>query len=308
MSGRTAAMFLLLALLAGCAPVLAPLGTANDTPSIEDGTLLVRDGTSLPLRQWDAEKPRAIIVALHGMGGYSNDFDMPAAWWAVHGITTYAYDQRGFGRAPNPGLWAGEKALPDDFTDCVEAVRATHPGLPVFALGESMGGAVVLTALASPEPPLLDGAILVAPAVWAREDMPFSYRAALWLGAHTVPWLELSGKGLNLWPSDNIPMLRAYARDPLVQKVTRADAVWGLVDLMDAARKAPAHLDDPPPILLLYGDKDQIVPREPTLATIKDLGARATVHAYADGYHMLLRDLEGPAVWKDIADWLAQQR
>jgi len=298
----------LLTLLAGCAPVIAPLGTANEAPAIEGGALLVRDGTSLPLRQWDAEKPRAIIVALHGMGDYSGAFDMPATWWAVHGITTYAYDQRGFGRAPNPGLWPGEKTLRDDFTDCVEAVRAAHPGLPVFALGESMGGAVVLTSLASAQPPRLDGAILVAPAVWAREDMPLSYRAALWLAAHTVPWLELSGKGLNLWPSDNIEMLRQYARDPLVQKETRADAVWGLVNLMDAARKAPARLDDPPPILFLYGDKDQIVPREPTLATVKELGARASVHAYANGYHMLLRDLEGPAVWKDVADWLAQQR
>ena len=85
------------------------------------------------------------------------------------------------------------------------------PALPVYALGESMGGAVVLSALASDDPPEVDGVILVAPAVWSRDDMPLSYRAALWLSAHTLPWLHVSGEGLKIWPSDNIPMLRALA-------------------------------------------------------------------------------------------------
>lgn len=284
------------------------MGLLNETPAIEGDMLLVRDGTRLPLRQWDADHPKAVIVALHGMGDYSNAFAMPAPWWAAHGITTYAYDQRGFGRAPYPGLWAGKKAMEDDFADCVEAVRAAHPGLPVFALGESMGGAVVMAALADNGPPRLDGVILVAPAVWSREDMPLSYRVALWLTAHTMPWLTLSGKGLNIWPSDNIPMLRAYASDPLVQKVTRTDAVWGLVNLMDAGRKAPAHLIDPPPILMLYGAKDQIIPHATYAAFAKALGARAEVREYPKGYHMLLRDLDGPSIWKDIADWVETKR
>jgi alpha-beta hydrolase superfamily lysophospholipase len=281
----------------------APVGTANDTPVLDGNTFLTRDGLRLPLHHWDAEHPRAIIVALHGMSDYSNAFDMPAGWWASQGITTYAYDQRGFGRSPNTGIWPGGKVLREDLFDCVEVVRERNPGVPVFALGESMGGAVVLSALADPNPPRVDGVILVAPAVWAREDMPISYRAALWLTAHTMPWLELSGKGLKIWPSDNIEMLKKLSRDPLFQKKTRADAVWGLVNLMDAARRAPKNLGATPPILFLYGTKDQIIPRAPTEAVTKELGRQATVRQYPDGYHMLLRDLDGPSVWKDVAEW-----
>ena len=282
----------------------APPGPANDTPMLEDVTFLTRDGLRLPLRHWDAKHPRAIVVALHGMSDYSNAFDMPAGWWASQGVTTYAYDQRGFGKAPHTGIWPGGEALREDLFDCVEAVRERNPGVPVFALGESMGGAVVLSALADPDPPRVNGVILVAPAVWAREDMPIPYRAALWLTAHTVPWLELSGKGLKIWPSDNIEMLRKLSRDPLFQKKTRADAVWGLVNLMDAARKAPEHLAAPPPIFFLYGAKDQIIPHAPTEAVAKELGQRAEVHEYPDGYHMLLRDLDGPGIWKDVAEWV----
>jgi len=213
--------------LADCAPVVAPIGVENDTPMLDGDVFLTRDGLRLPLRHWDTAHPRAVIVALHGMSDYSNAFDMPAAWWAEQGITTYAYDQRGFGKAPNIGIWPGSKALRDDFADCVDAVRVRSPGVPVFALGESMGGAVVLSTLADENPPRVDGVILVAPAVWSREDMPLAYRAVLWLTAHTMPGLQLSGRGLKIWPSDNIEMMRKLSRDPLFQKKTRADAVWG---------------------------------------------------------------------------------
>ena len=290
--------------LAACAPVVAPIGVENDTPMLDGDTFLTRDGLRLPLRHWDAAHPRAVIVALHGMSDYSNAFDMPAAWWVGQGITTYAYDQRGFGKAPNIGIWPGSKALGEDFADCVDAVRVRNPGVPVFALGESMGGAVVLSTLADENLPRVDGVILVAPAVWSREDMPLAYRAVLWLTAHTMPSLQLSGRGLKIWPSDNIEMMRKLSRDPLFQKKTRADAVWGLVALMDSARKAPEKLRATPPILFLYGAKDQIIPREPTEAVAKELGRRAEVHEYPDGYHMLLRDLDGPSIWKDVETWI----
>ena len=127
--------------------------------------------------------------------------------------------------------------------------------MPVFALGESMGGAVVLTALASLATPTLnvDGVILVAPAVWSRGDMPLSYRAALFLGAHLVPGMILSNSAashvVTIVPSDNVPMLRALGRDPLFQKQTRIGTIYGLVNLMDEARTAPdsitAHAADP---------------------------------------------------------------
>lgn len=293
--------------LGACAPTLAPRGLENDRPLIEQDDFLTRDGLKLPLRHWDADHPRAIIVALHGMSDYANAFDMPARWWRSQGITTYAYDQRGFGSSPHQGLWAGGDALRGDIADFVAAAHEKHPGLPVYVLGESMGGAVALSAAASEEPPAAQGIILVAPAVWSRADMPALYRVGLWTAAHTVPWLKLSGRGLHLWPSDNLDMLRKLARDPLFQHETRADAVYGLVDLMDEARHAPAELRQPPPILLVYGEKDQIIPRPPTEAVAVALGSRAEVRHYPYGYHMLLRDLSGPTVWQDIAGWVGRR-
>jgi acylglycerol lipase len=293
-------------MMAACAPILAPGGLQNMPPSIAGDVFVTRDGLHLPLRRWDAKYPNAIIIALHGMSDYSNAFTLPAPILADHGVTVLAYDQRGFGHAPNPGQWAGGHALRDDLSDFVDAVRTKYPGLPVIALGESMGGAVVLSSLATDRKPNVDGVILVAPAVWSRSDMPLLYRVALWAAAHVAPSMTVSGKGLKIWPSDNIPMLRAISRDPLFQKDTRSDAVWGLVNLMDEARQAPEKLSNPPPILVLYGAKDQIIPAAPTKAVIAALGDHAQSHEYPNGYHMLLRDLDREVILKDIVDWIAQ--
>ncbi len=286
-----------------------PQGLENDTPAFADTYLLTRDGEKLPTRSWTPDHPKAVIVALHGMGDYSNFIALPAEDWAKHGIATLAFDQRGFGASAHPGLWAGGDVMRRDFADAVAAARARYPDTPVFALGESMGGAVVLSAFAAPDAPKVDGIILVAPAVWSRSDMPMLYRITLWLTAHTLPQMHVSGRGVvKIWPSDNIPMLRAYSRDPLVQKDTRADAVWGLVNLMDDARHAPEHLGPTPPILLLYGKNDQVIPNPPTEAVVNALGSKAEVHVYEHGYHMLLRDLEGPRIWPVIADWIGARR
>ena len=102
--------------MSACAPRIASQGIENVKPAIAQDTFQTRDGMQLALRHWDAPSPIAIIVALHGMSDYSNAFDMPATFWAQNGITTYAYDQRGFGKSPNPGVWAGADALRGDLT------------------------------------------------------------------------------------------------------------------------------------------------------------------------------------------------
>ena len=309
--------FVLLFLCAACAPTFAPSMEAGVTPQVSGDVLVARDGARLPLRHWDAESgaPHAVIVGLHGMSDYSNAFDMPAKVWAKLGITTIAYDQRGFGQSDKSGIWAGADTMRADLNDAIAAARLRYPGIPVFALGESMGGAVVLTALAnaSADAPLLkaNGVILVAPAVWSRADMPLTYRAALYLAAHLLPGMILSNNAasrvVTIVPSDNIEMLRALSRDPLFQKKTRTDTLFGLVNLMDEARTAPQHIQNAPPILFLYGANDQIIPAKPTQAVIAALGDKATVKRYEHGYHMLLRDLEGESVDKGLAGWIFAQ-
>ena len=111
-----------------------------------------------------------------------------APGFAAAGVAVYAYDQRGFGAAPHPGIWAGAASLAADATEAAKLVRARHPGLPLVMLGESMGGAVLVLASTGPRPPPADGYILMAPAFWGREDMPAVMRWGLWAASRTSRW------------------------------------------------------------------------------------------------------------------------
>ena len=295
-------------LIAACTPSIAPMGDAVTAPRLEAARFVAADGVALPLRVWrPTGETRAVIVAVHGFNDYSKAFDGPAAFWAERGIMTYAYDQRGFGGAPATGLWPGIDTLTADLAAIAALVRGRHAGLPLFILGNSMGGAVVMVALAGgglARP--MEGVVLVAPAVWGRRFMNPLQRGALWLFAHTIPWFTLTGQGLRITPSDNIEMLRRLGNDPKIIKRTRIDTLWGLVDLMDAALAAAPRIRTP--ALVLYGLRDEVIPAGPTLEALGLLSRDTTRRGvYRGGYHMLLRDLEAKAAWADIAAWIADR-
>jgi alpha-beta hydrolase superfamily lysophospholipase len=309
-SGRSLLAAIVLALLvAGCMPTVAPAGppTAPE-PALTDRTLVAADGSELPLRLWlpDDGRVRAAIIALHGFNDYSNFFDETGRWLVAEGVAGYAYDQRGFGAAPNRGLWPGEATLVADLKTAVAAVRARHPGVPVVVFGESMGAAVAMLAVTDSEPAAVDGVILSAPAVWGRSSMPWYQTTALWIAAYTFPWGTLTGRGLGIQASDNLDGLRALGRDPMVIKETRVDAIYGLVNLMDRAMAAAPRLESR--ILLLYGAQDQLIPPGAIRELVDRLPAEARprqrLALYANGYHLLLMDTQRETVWRDLLAWL----
>lgn len=304
------AFLVLLLLMSACTPTVYHGGEPLVKPSLTDTKLIVADGVSLPVRKWlpKDEAPKAVLLAVHGFNDYSNYFDAPGSFLAENfGIASIAIDQRGFGQAPpEPGIWAGAETYADDVKSAVGALKDQFPNLPLYVLGTSMGGGVVMIAMTDANRPEIDGMILSAPAVWGRVTMPWYQRVALWIGAHTAPKMTLTGRGLNIKPSDNIPMLIELGKDPLVIKKTRIGTIYGLVNLMDLALERSAKLDGN--ALILYGEKDEVIPKRPTAMMLAQLPEKAKnkrrIALYENGYHMLMRDLQRELVWNDIGSWI----
>jgi alpha-beta hydrolase superfamily lysophospholipase len=270
----------------------------------------MEDGYRLPVRHWgNAIDSKAIVLAVHGLNDYSFGFDSTGSYLAEQGVSLVTYDQRGFGATEGHGYWHGSQRMIDDSHTILRLLRDKFPEKPLFLLGESMGGAVVLATLAQEADEVnerISGIILIAPAIWSRQTMPWYQRALLWLAVHTVPAKKLTGDGLDLMPSDNIEMLRAMGQDPLVLKATRVDVLYGVTNLMDLATEASTEFTQTS--LILYGKHDQIVPRDPTcqwLHKLPDLSLKQReIIIYENGYHMLNRDLQAKQVLDDIANWV----
>ncbi len=289
-----------------CSPIVQDLSQENALPQLNSETVVMEDGVALPLHVWPAKKPQTILVAVHGFNDYSNAFDAPAKWFAERNITTYAFDQRGFGKNNKRGIWAGSDVMTRDLATFVTLIKERHRNLPVYVVGVSMGGAVTMAALGKGWLGQTKGVVLVAPAVWGWRSMNVFYRASLWSAAHISPASKASGSGLNVWPSDNVEMLRKLGQDPLMIRDTRIDAIYGLVSLMDEGYDAAGHITKP--VLYLYGANDQIVPRGPSFETMKVIKSDKRVIYYKNGWHMLLRDKQAEHVWQDILVWLQDNK
>lgn len=308
---RKAVIMLFALTLAACAtpfvqgPLTPPVGFAG--PSLQEDAVVVQDGGRLPMTVWMPDgEPWAVIVALHGMNDSRASWRLAGPWWAEHGIAVYAYDQRGFGESPGRGEWAGE-LMQEDLRTVVALVRAWHQNAVIAVAGESMGGAVGVAAFASDRPPAADRLILLAPAVWGWSSQAPLNRASLWvaaraLGDKSVEAPEWAVRAIAA--SDNWSELIRTGRDPDAIIATRFDTLSGLVDLMETASLKLGQTRAP--TLVLYGAHDQIVEAPAMRLALQRAGNPANLRTgyYAEGWHILNRDLQAEAVFRDVESFL----
>ncbi len=312
MTFRALAVLSLSFLLAACAtpaiqpPLTPPPGFSG--PALEPGHAVMDDGGRLRLARWTPEgEPWAVIVALHGMNDSRASFRLAGPWWAEQGIETWAIDQRGFGESPGRGVWAGETRMVEDLRTTVALARARHPGAIVAVAGESMGGAVAIAAFASDRPPDADRVILLAPAVWGWSAQGPLNSAGLWIAARAMGdrAVEAPEWAVRALPaSDNrLELFRNY-RDPNSLITTRFDTLHGLVDLMETASRGLGGIQTP--TLLLYGAHDNVIRARPMRQALDRAGDRPGLRTafYPDGWHLLNRDLQAEAVFRDVEAWL----
>ena len=300
-------------LLSGCvAPGGHHQGPGDREPALAETVLIARDGYELPLRRWRPGDgaSRGAVLALHGFNDYSKAFEVLAEPINRLGFDLYAYDQRGFGETQPVGLWPGEALLIQDAVTATQLLRARYPHRPLYLMGESMGGAISIIALMADKPAPVDGVVLISPAVWSRTTMPWYQRFALWVGERLMPGLTFSGKmadRIGVQPTDDPEVMRQMALDPLVLKSSTVASLSGVTDLMDTALEASDRL--PGPALILYGERDEVIPARPFCALLKRLPDTRTASwrlaLYPGGYHMLTRYTGSEQVEKDLLAWLA---
>ena len=302
------ALALLLA-LGACAPLVQHAGRPDAGflgPRIEQNHVVSFDGARLGLQRWDAlGEPWAVVIGLHGMNDYANAFHLAGTYWAAHGVTTLAFDQRGFGRSPRRGIWGGRALMDEDLRVVAALARQRYPHAVIAVAGVSMGGAVAVDAFASGRPPSADRLVLLSPAVWGWSNQPLTNKIALWLGSHTIRGTVIKPPRFlleHIQATDNIEELRRMGRDPQLLWGARPDALYGLVGTMEDGWRGTANL--PVPTFYLYGAHDQIIAKKPAFEAASRLKPADRTAYYADGYHLLLVDNENPKVWDDVLAFL----
>lgn len=129
------------------------------------GHLRARDGTEIFYQLWEALESRAWIVALHGLGGHGGWYESLAGYLLPRGISTVALDMRGHGLTKWPlAKVPAPSTARSDVLGVIPAIRERAGTKPILGMGTSLGGAVLLSALANGDSGL-EGGILFSPAI-----------------------------------------------------------------------------------------------------------------------------------------------
>ena len=263
-----------------------------------------RDGLELRTYRWPAvSTPRAHLLIVHGIAEHAGRYPHVAAQLASAGITTHAYDQRGFGASGGHRAYVDRwSEYHDDVEALLEQVRSAAAGLPVVLYGHSMGGLIALGyVLADPARPLPDLLVLSAPAIDA--EVPAWKRKLADVLGRTVPRFAIANTfpkgGLSSDPAVEV----AYLADPLAVHRTTARLGVSLFREQDRVQRALAGAGSlPVATYVLHGADDPIVPESASRSL--ERRANVTRRLYAGLHHETHNEPSGAAVIDDTIAWI----
>ncbi len=270
----------------------------------KNGTFAGSGGLELYSQCWrPGGQARAALAIVHGMGEHSGRYKNVTNALVPRGYAIHAFDLRGCGRSPGQrGHIDSWSQFRDDVSAFLRSVREQEPRAPLFLMGHSMGGLIVLDyVLRRPEG--LAGTVVSA--------------AGLEPLGVAKPWMVLLAKLLTrIWPSlsldvgleaaavsRNPAVVEAYTNDPLCH--SKGSVRWGTESLavIDWIKAHAGEIEIP--ILMAHGNADRLVSLSGTKAFFDAVTfADKEIHLYEGGYHEPHNDIDHEQVLADYASWL----
>lgn len=269
----------------------------------ESGHFLGQDGLKLYYRHWNCEHPKAMLCIVHGLGEHSNRYDLLAEQLKTHDITTFAMDLRGHGKSEGKrGHAKSIDLLMSDVEELLKTARAEYTDLPMYILGQSMGGNLVANYAIRMNTNELKGMILTSP--WLR----LAFDPPAWK-------ITLANIVKNVWPSLTQPndldatqftrdeaAIRAYNEDPL----NHGQISVGLyTTCSQSSEYALANADRIKlPALIFHGTADPIVDWKASEALAEKMTKPATFKPMDNFLHEPIQDSCKEEMTNEIANWI----
>lgn len=272
-----------------------------------EGTFEGAGGLQLYHQCWRPEGgERATLALVHGFGEHSGRYGNVVDHFAPRGYAIHAFDLRGHGRSPGArGYVERWDTFRDDVRAFLALVRGHAPEAPLFLLGHSMGGLIVLEYVLR-DPNGLAGVVASGPLLAQAGVSPILMMVSTLLSA-VWPRLTLD-VGLEATAlSRDEAVIQAYVNDPLVhgQGTPRLGE-----EIKRAYEWTQAHAAEMRiPCLILHGSADRLAPPEASRVfyehvTFEDKARRV----YEGYYHEVFNDLGHERVLSDVEQWIAAHR
>ena len=272
----------------------------------------------VPIYSWTQVNahPRGVVLAVHGLAMHGKSYAAVGKKLAGLGYAVYSLDLRGYGRCnaddhdfcvqPDCKHRINYERSFEDVVRTARCLREMYPTLPLFGVGESLGGAMMIR-LSATNPELVDGLILSAPAI--KHHTPF---LDPYLVADAGLVLTNPRKQLDLTPffrrfcSDDPRIVEETQNDPLVRRHLSA---YELMQSSQTVRKTVSYIDKIPkntPVLVIQGSADRCVKANAVMVLLSRLRSTdQTVKWFAERGHILLETAYvKPDTMDAVVGWL----
>jgi len=268
----------------------------------EEGYLLSK---GVRLFHWSItpENYNANLLFVHGMAEHSGRYQEVAERFASLGYCCHALDLRGLGRSEGPrghadSFWD----LIDDTALLADTIRSGDASHPLFLVGHSMGGLIVLAA-GLKYPALFNGIIASSPALVVKMPLPGWKKALAGVSAKLMPRLAVDNGIRGKLALRDPAEIKSYDEDPLLYTKVTAGFYASFSQVM-AETLANADRFSLPLLVIQAGD-DQILNPEGARKFAENAGVDDKKFIMYDGlYHALFSEPEKTQVFEDMAAWV----
>lgn len=262
--------------------------------------------TQLVYQCWrPQETTQAALVIVHGFSDHSGRYMNIVKGLVPRGMALYGYDQRGHGRSPGQrGHIDSFNQFRDDLLTFMHLVADQEPDIPLFLMGHSMGGLIVLD-FGLHHPNTMRGVIASAPHL---SDPPVSPIVAtigrlcsrVWPTFSMDAGLDTSGL------SRKAQVVRAYEEDPLVHGKGTARLSTEVAAIVVETNANAASFQ--PPLLIFHGTADPLTNPEASRRFYEEVpSSNKRYISYKGGLHEGHNDIHQERVVIDVAQWIEEQ-
>jgi alpha-beta hydrolase superfamily lysophospholipase len=263
------------------------------------------DGTRMFMALWrpDDDKPKALVIALHGLGSHAGNMKNIGEYLAERGLAVFAPDLRGFGHySGTKGHVMSFEEYVEDIQNLIMQVKDIYLNKITFLFGASMGGLNAIRYVVK-YPRTVDGLILQCPAV----SLSFNISRGKRIAGTFLSFLNVKryfANDVNLLDSSRNPEnVKHNETDPLrFNMVTPRFGSEGLKASRDAFNSASKIVM---PVLLQQAGEDKLVKPETSKEFFDNLASADKTWKLYDGlYHELHAEPEKDQVLGDLYNWL----
>lgn len=254
-------------------------------------------------RKWQVKKPKAVFLAVHGMGASSGRWEEMVKFFKPKKIGLYAIELKGFGdlAGSNPGHVPDMAMYNLDIATLKDIIMKENPKAPVLMIGESMGAVIAHTHMTDFDP-VFAGVVEVVPVYNDVMAISIGKKVVIALTALFSPSKPIAMPFKSEELSRDLKIVEKLKKDKREHRFASAGLLLGMLQRQLKVIFNPGLMKTP--CLMLLAGQDKLNDTRFAAKLFEKFKCEKKMILYQDAYHALTIEKNRKEIYADIFKWV----